>query len=218
MKLFSRTRTMMAAAALFTLQQASAVSIAWGNSTLFSETSNTSDNTVFTDGDANFALGIFGNGFVPTAGNINDWSANFVIFDQAPIVGNAFGGSADLNDNTVFPAGEQFYILGINGSFGASGDVIPASITEAFLGTASNSAMGIGSNNFLVPDAATAPNGLQTNFFVEGEFFAPVVGSVNTDAAGDPTGGVTFAAIPEPSSAMLLLVSFACGLSLRRRS
>lgn len=66
-----------------------AASISWGNVAFDTLVDS---NGIALDSSYTFEIGAFINGFVPTASNVNDWAANWTIFD-----------AATLNTNELFP-------------------------------------------------------------------------------------------------------------------
>ncbi len=195
---------------------AEAVIINWGNSSLVPAASQFSNGSVVGNGQASFALGTFDAGFTPTAANIGSWGANFNIFEVVNIQNNKFVGSANLANNVTFSAGEQFFMLAINGSFDQSAgavDVIPFSATQFFLGSSQQGPTVPVVNNFLVPNAAAPQNGTDIQYYTESPSFFTIVGSAQ------PNGSVTFGSplqVPEPSGVVLMAFS-AAGVLLRRR-
>ncbi len=79
MKILPHSLLFIAALALWALP-AQARTVSW-SSAVFDELYNSQGMAL--DSSFNFEIGMFINGFIPTASNINDWNANWIVFDLA---------------------------------------------------------------------------------------------------------------------------------------
>lgn len=209
---------------------ASASTIFWGsefNDLLFDSNGQALDTTY------SFEIGTFG-AFVPTYANIDQWAANWKVFDRAfdpdangwnavdqffvgTVDHNSLGGSdsPDANPADVFIQGERIYLWAYN-----SKDIVPTSewalVTDAVL--AGNVA-----NQWVIPDPADPPGTSYELRLLDAD--TAIVGGVNNvqgDGEFNATPG-TFslqtAVVPEPGSALLLFAaafSFATRRATRR--
>ncbi len=181
------------------------------------------------DSSFTFELGAFANGFVPTAGNTDQWLANWVPVSNSggvpipnastqygsinhPVFGTSYDGFASEltldHNNSPFQSGSRGYIWGYDSQSGDS---------EWILLTNTNA----GTDAWTFPDA-TAPISFSESWSV-GNAGQAIIGSINFN---DPVNGLvsmqsgnvsTPPVVPEPSTAILLTASaLALGLGRRR--
>ncbi len=187
------------------------------------------------DATFSFEIGTFG-GFIPTYANINEWAANWKVFDNAGAAGwdvdtQFFGGFDELDASgnstspfadpaTVFTQGEHIYLWVYN-----SKDIVPTS--EWALITNSTILGNVGSP-WVMPDS-TVPGGFYELVLAEAD--TAVIGGVNgVRGAGEysyaslpdvfnqnTTTGFTIqtAVVPEPGSVLLLFSAAAAFLTRR---
>jgi hypothetical protein len=218
--------------------QARAATINWSSDfedDLFNSTGATLDGTF------SFEIGTFGALFIPTLANIDQWTANWKVFDRVydptPLdpgdgdpegwnipsqffVGsaehNAFAGSdsPDANPGDVFNQGEIGYLWIFNSKDYLIGP------EWALLGNTS-SAGDLG-NLWVIPDP-TDPPGTSYEWKLSDADTTVFGGANGIQGPGDYTvtpGSFSLqtAAVPEPGSALLIVIAGTClGLSRRRR-
>ena len=190
------------------------------------------------DGSYSFEIGSFG-AFVPTYQNVDQWVANWKVFDRAydptpadPFDGdpegwntefgffagtvnhNVAGGSdsPDANPLDVFTQGEKVYLWAFN-----SKDIVPSS--EWALVTDSNP-VGNLSSDWLIPDPSDQVGSYDYQLDDADE---AIIGGVNgVQGAGEfsvtpPSFSLQTAVVPEPGSAFLLFAAAAAHLTRRSR-
>jgi hypothetical protein len=217
---------------LLPAQSASAASIAWGSS--FESTLINSAGTPL-DASFSFELGSFGS-FVPTMLNINDWSNHWKVFDRAFesdangwgweedqrfFVGfathesNGTSSSAQATPAAVFNEGERMYLWVYN-----SKDLVETSEWALITDFSANVT---GGADWLFPDPSISSS---VTFDIQlSDADTAIIGGVNDlRGAGDFSGGPTefhlqtaTLPIPEPSSALLLVLSSLLLTNRRRR-
>lgn len=191
------------------------------------------------DGSYSFEIGSFG-AFVPTYQNVDQWVANWKVFDRAydptpadPFDGdpegwntefgffagtvdhNAAGGSdsPDANPLDVFAQGEKIYLWAYN-----SKDIVPSS--EWALVTDSN-LVGNNGDAWIFPDPLDPPG---TSYDLQlDDADEAVIGGVNgVQGPGEysttpPSFSLQTAVVPEPGSALLLFAAAAAHFIRRSR-
>lgn len=223
------------------LSSASATTINWG--TYISPTSYLFDSSgTNLDDNYVFELGSFGS-FVPTAANMTDWLANWKPFDRATApAGSGFDSATgtvahsatletdlttsntSLSQLNTFNLGEQAYIWIYKDTFGNSSPSPVYGTGLQWSLVTNNASDGIVADDWLFP----APSGHVSSTLdwrIEDATATPFGGLNNLEGAGSYTSTPadfvlqthTVAAIPEPGSALLLLVSATLGIRARRR-
>lgn len=213
---------------------ASASTVFWGS--VFNDALFDSNGQPLT-ADYSFEIGSFG-GFIPTYQNVDQWAANWKVFDRAfdatpldlldpdsegwnsveqffagTVEHNAGGGSdsPDANPTDVFMQGERAYLWVYN-----SKSIVPGS--EWALLTDSSTA-GNSGNAWVFPDPADLPG---TSYDWQlGDADEAIIGGVNgVQGDGDYTvdpGAFSLQThvVPEPGSALLLFAAAAAHLTRR---
>ena len=164
--------------------------------------------------DFTFALGVFGNGFVPTTLNESLWASNFNAFgsttwtDLSFLSGDGtggFSGTGNLTANDApFAKDTQIYLFGYN-------SLTLDSTSEWFLMTNTLN------SNWLVPvvpDTAP-PSSPSLDIDAAGKFV--VLGVLNAPSSGAKTYIQTAKAVPEPSTFAFLGLGLAGLLAARKR-
>ena len=195
-------------------ERALSQTLEWG-SAAFSDLSDSEGNEL--DSSFVFELGAFDVGFDPTAYNVDDWFANWNVFDTASYnAGNGvFTGTEQVQNVTNY----ESLFEGLNAYIWVRNDTVSGADTEWFLGRKST-----GLNAWVFPDLdpGCCPNGevIQWSITALGAE-TPVWGNqTGTPGGGDyPDNGIydlQTHAVPEPASAMLVLLG-ACVCFFRRR-
>jgi hypothetical protein len=213
---------------------ASGATINWGNSAF--DTVMDSQGNELSNGSFLFQLGVFDGIFVPDLDNVDQWAANWVVFDASGynqaadlfysearfieyvgtnnpegfVVGGSDSDAPGVNRSYNF-AGKQAYIWIRNG-------VDPVPGTEWFLATLA------GSWEFPTPSGECCDNGLTLNWEVQDlgsttPIFGAQGASIGGGYATSPTSQntiQTYTFIPEPSSALLIAASMIVLLRRRR--
>lgn len=181
------------------------------------------------DASFTFEIGTFGT-FIPTDLNLDQWAANWKVFDRA-VSGDGWNGTTDYYTSSAeflssglsssgissatFTAGETAYLWVYNAL-----DLVPTSEWALVRDATSGS-----SPAWVIPTAdAGNPNSLdwdllEANTAVFGQVNG-FVGAGSFNPIGDPGGGVAWlqtAAVPEPGSALMVLIA-AFSIFGRRRS
>lgn len=183
------------------------------------------------DTSFSFEIGTFG-GFIPTYQNVDQWAANWKVFDRAfdpdangwnaadqffvgTVEHNTLGGSdsPDANPADVFVQGERIYLWVYN-----SKSIVPGSewalVTDTVLA-------GDVAAQWAIPDPLDPPGTSYELKLVDAD--TAVIGGVNNvQGAGDysatpPAFTIQTAVVPEPGSALLLLAA-AATFATRRAS
>ncbi len=207
--------------------QASARTISWFNAEGDVLVSSGGSSTL--DASFTFEIGTFGT-FIPTDLNLDQWAANWKVFDRA-VSGDGWNGTTDYYTSSAeflssglsssgisaatFTAGETAYLWVYNAL-----DLVPTSEWALVRDVTSGS-----SPAWVIPTAdAGNPNSLdwdllEANTAVFGQVNG-FVGAGSFNPIGDPGGGVAWlqtAAVPEPGSALMVLIA-AFSIFGRRRS
>lgn len=176
------------------------------------------------------ALGVFDAGFVPSEANAADWADNWTVFQTATYnaTNGYFSGTAVLNDNTVFAAGQQAYMWIYNSQEAVHGsewllvtddaadgstaddwvfEAIPADNQQQLRPLQWDLLSQAGNGSTVIFGGLNQPDPLPFNSQIGGEWTEP------TSAWCLQTH--TFAAIPEPS--VLFLAGAGLVLTGRRR-
>ncbi len=222
---FVLMRTLLALLALVSTT-ASATTIYWGNAN--GDTLLTSSGAALDD-SFSFELGTFGS-FVPSEGNIQQWGANWKVFDRADTAGGGWTSGASYftsqatlkTDKTTtstsgttgvqFEAGEQAYIWVFNSKSAVPGGEW-ALVTGSSVGSPSPT-------TWKMP-APADQTGASLSWRID-DASSIILGGLNSDRGpGQYTSSPTAyqlqtSAIPEPGSS-LLIASVGFGLMLRRR-
>jgi len=185
-------------------------------------------------GEFSFEIGSFDGGFVPTVGNLNDWAANWKVFDRAydptPLipddgdpegwseenqgfagtVDHTLGGgssSPDADPLSVFPQGEVVYLWVYN-TKNRDTDTEWALVTDG-------TNLGDNFNDWVFPD----PTDLGSFDWQLEDADTAVYGALNgTTGGGDPfTIQTSLVPVPEPGSVLLVGFAMLGGLLRRRR-
>ncbi|MES2506101.1 MAG: PEP-CTERM sorting domain-containing protein [Verrucomicrobiota bacterium] len=188
------------------------------------------------DGNFSFEIGSFASGFVPTGSNINDWAANWKVFDRAfdptpgdPGDGDPEGwntvdqfyvgtaehlitggsGSVDANPSDTFAQGEVAYLWVYNTKNRETG-------TEWALVT-DGSGLGDVADDWVFPDP-TEPASTSYEWQLA-DADAAIYGGLNgTTGGGQPyTIQTSLVPVPEPGPVLLLGMAALVGLMSRRR-
>lgn len=187
------------------------------------------------DGSFSFEIGSFAAGFVPTTSNINDWAANWKVFDRAfdptpadpndgdpegwntvdqffvgTVEHTATGGSSspDANPSDIFAQGEVVYLWVYNTKNREVG-------TEWALVTDGTNT-GDTSSDWVFPDPAD-PSSVSYDWQLADADLAIYGGLNGTTGGGQPfTIQTSLVPVPEPGS-MLLMGVAGLGLWLHRR-
>lgn len=172
-----------------------------------------------------FELGSFG-AFTPTTSNLDQWQANWKVFDRAVDgdgwnAGNSFftssavfqeDGTSSFGGPSIFSAGETMYLWVFNSQvfdFGSQWALVR------------DASAGVGSPAWLLPSSDPMnPTPVEWDVI---EADSVVVGAVNGITGGgeiyveaDPGFVLQLAAVPEPGTPVLLLLGFSW-LARRRR-
>jgi hypothetical protein len=214
------------ALALAWMQGAQASTVFWGsqfNDLLFDSNGQPLDTSY------SFEIGSFG-AFVPTYQNVDQWAANWKVFDRAfdpdangwnaveqffvgTVDHNALGGSdsPDANPADVFVQGEQAYLWVFN-----SKTIVPSSEWALVADTSSVGNLG---DRWIFPDPADPPG---TSYDWQlGDADQAIIGGANsiqgdgTFFTNPGTFSLQTAVVPEPGSALLLIVGAAAFLTRR---
>ncbi|GEP42211.1 PEP-CTERM sorting domain-containing protein [Brevifollis gellanilyticus] len=219
------------AASLLLLQPALGTSISWfdGSGDVIVNPTGTALDSSFI-----FEIGTFGS-FVPTDNNLDQWAANWKVFDRA-VIGDGWNpaegyftsfaqlsetGTPGLGQSSfsaeTFQSGEVAYLWVYNAL-----DLVPTS-QWALVRDSTN---GPGSGSWLMPTAddnavdSTDWDLLQANQAILG-MVNGVMGPGDYTPIGNPGGGAAWlqlAAVPEPGSCLLLGVAGLLGLWRRKRA
>lgn len=234
MKRLSKLYALLAACTMFGGSRAlTAAEIAWESeyretgSKLYDSTGQTLGSSIY------FEIGSFQTGFTPTALNMDQWAANWKMFDKTydgdtnglwDAAHGQFGGGAqfdpsgyslspDASPSTIFSADEQLYIWAYN-----SKDYIEGS--EWALVTRTQPSGTPAFNDWITPDPAgsfTAQVKLQEADTVVFGGLNDVQGPGTYDTGAAPASfDLQLHAVPEPSSMMLALLGL-LGFVRRRR-
>ncbi|MFN0077148.1 MAG: PEP-CTERM sorting domain-containing protein [Prosthecobacter sp.] len=182
------------------------------------------------DSSFSFEIGTFG-GFTPTYQNVDQWAANWKVFDRAfdpdangwnaveqffvgTVNHNTGGGSdsPDANPSDVFAQGEVVYLWAYN-----SKNIVPGS--EWALVT-DGAASGDLADDWIIPDPADTVSSFNWQLT---DANSAVIGGANgvqgegTFSANPGTFSLQTAVVPEPGSAFLLLAAAATHVIRRAR-
>lgn len=185
--------------------------IDWGFELVQTPTSSFDSAGIALDSSYTFYLGGFGDTFPSiTRENYSDWISNWSTLDSTPFddgASNWFTGNVNLNDNSIFDAGDQAYIWGTNGALGdATAEVIL--LTSA---------------NWLFPSAQPTDPAV-TEFLLSDANLSAVIGAVNSTYTGQESGissslgsfDIQTEAVPEPGGVILLGFGLTCLLFRRK--
>ncbi|HSI20187.1 MAG TPA: PEP-CTERM sorting domain-containing protein [Verrucomicrobiae bacterium] len=161
-----------------------------------------------TSGGFVFELGVFNSGFTPTAGNVNEWAANWSVANQGGPTGTAtwiddggdtgFTGSGRITVlSAPFTGNTQMYLWGYDSKAAGSRQWILLSNTA-----------------WLVSTDISAP--VSSNFTVNGSTSA-VLGGVSNAGATLQSALVNVSAVPEPATYAGLFGLAALGFCAVRR-
>ena len=185
-------------------------------------------------GEFSFEIGSFEGGFVPTMENLNDWAANWKVFDRAydptPLdaddgdpegwnsteqffvgtVGHTLTGGSDSPDadpTDTFPQGEVIYLWVYNTKNREAG-------TEWALVTDGTN-LGDNFSDWVFPD----PTDVGSYDLMLEDADLAIVGGLNGTSGGGQPYTIQTAVIPVPEASSMLLMGVAAltGLMLRRR-
>lgn len=234
--MFKRYRFIALSALVLSLGNGFAVTIHWGNAV--GDFIYQSDGTTPVSNSFSFELGTFSNGFVPELNNADDWASNWHVLDQgnySPVTGR-LAGSVTLLDNPMpdgaildgnatdtasFFFGKDAYLWVYNQNATVDSTLEWSLISNPTGGGDAESAWTFpvaGADARTVADFALSDPGVSAGFGAESG--GGTLTSGEGDSSGTPaTFGIqtyTIPAIPEPSSALLVLLAL-CGLGGRRK-
>jgi hypothetical protein len=169
-----------------------------------------------------FQLGAFEAGFVPDSGNVGDWAANWIVFDQA-VYNQSLGyftSTVLMNDDgtSSYNPGATSSFEGLTAYLWIYNSPTLSTSTEWFLGTSTswmfpNAEPGCCDNQSVVEWSISDLSGADTPIWgsqggVAGDGYYTVTGSDTLQ---------TFTIIPEPSTTLLAMASCLALLHHKRR-